>query len=182
MKVTLRGFALAGVLCSLVLLLAACGGSSSSSSSSSSGSSSSGGSGSSTGGLKPALTGQTNWQGGTKGGTLTAYDHEDFQHLDPGQSYFSLDYEVIYATQSPLYMFPPNDSTHAVPLLASGPPQISDGGKTVTVHIRPNFHYSPPVNRAVTSADVEYAIERGANPNVANPYFPAYFAYIQGAA
>ena len=30
-------------------------------------------------------------------------------------------------------------------------------------------------NRAVTSADIAYAIERGANPNVANGYFAAYF-------
>jgi hypothetical protein len=29
----------------------------------------------------------------------------------------------------------------------------------------------PTVGREVTSADVAYAIERGANPNVANPYF-----------
>ena len=55
-------------------------------------------------------TGQ-NLTNGTKGGTLTVYDHEDFQHLDPGQAYFSLDYEVIYATQSTLYFFPPNSST-----------------------------------------------------------------------
>ena len=37
------------------------------------------------------------------------------------------------------------------------------------------MHFSPPVNREVTSADVAYAIERAANPNVANPYFAAYF-------
>jgi peptide/nickel transport system substrate-binding protein len=66
--------------------------------------------------------------------------------------------------------------------MASGMPTISDGGKTVTVHIRPNVKFSPPVNRVVTSADVKYAIERGANPNVANPYFPAYFNYIEGAS
>ena len=45
-----------------------------------------------------------------------------------------------------------------------------------------DVHFSPPVNRAVTSADVAYAIERGANPNVANPYFPPYFSDIVGAA
>ena len=132
--------------------------------------------------MKPALTGagQT-LTDGKKGGTLTVFQHEDFQHLDPGESYFSLDYDVIYATQMPLYIFPPNNSSTTVPDLACGPAQISDGGKTVTVHIRSNVHFSPPVNRAVTSADVAYAIERGANPNVANPYFPAYFFYIQGA-
>jgi peptide/nickel transport system substrate-binding protein len=63
---------------------------------------------------------------------------------------------------------------------------ISDGGRIVTVHIRSGVRFSPPVNRAVTSADVAYAIERGANPNVANPYFPSYFganapAPLQGA-
>jgi peptide/nickel transport system substrate-binding protein len=185
MKVTLRGSALAGVLCSLVLLLAACGssGSSSSSGSGSSSTSTSGGSSASTGGLKPALDGSgETLTGGKKGGVLTVYDHEDFQHLDPGQSYFSLDYEVIYSTQSPLYIFPPNDSTHAVPLLASAPATVSADSKTVTVHIRHGVKYSPPVNREVTSADVEYAIERAANPNVANPYFPAYFDYIVGAS
>ncbi len=61
-------------------------------------------------------------------------------------------------------------------------PTVSDGGKTVTVHIRQGVHFSPPVNREVTSADVAYAIERGANPNVANPYFPSYFDYIVGAS
>ena len=64
--------------------------------------------------------------------------------------------------------------------MASGPPEISSDGKTVTVHIRSGVHFSPPVNREVTSADVAYAIERGANPNVANPYFSAYFASLEG--
>jgi peptide/nickel transport system substrate-binding protein len=174
MKVMIKRTALAGVLCGLALALAACG-------SSGSGSSSSGGTSATS--LKPALTGSgQDLTNGTKGGTLTVYDHEDFSHLDPGQLYFSLDYEVSYATQRPLFIFPPNSSTTVIPDMASGPATISDGGKTVTVHIRSGVHFSPPVNRAVTSADVAYAIERGANPNVANPYFPAYFDYIVGAS
>ena len=88
----IRALATLGVLCGLVFALSACGGSSSSSSGSSGGTSTS----SST--LKPALTGagQT-LTDGKKGGTLTVFQHEDFQHLDPGESYFSLDYDVIYA-------------------------------------------------------------------------------------
>src|SRR5262249_5879335 len=133
--------------------------------------------------LKPALTGSgENLTNGKKGGTLTVYQHEDFEHLDPGQTYFSLDYEVMYSVDRPLYMFRPDSTTVLLPDMASGMPTISDGGKTVTVHIRPNVKFSPPVNRVVTSADVKYAIERGANPNVANPYFPAYFNYIEGAS
>ena len=132
--------------------------------------------------IKPALTGagQT-LTDGKKGGTLTVSQHEDFQHLDPGESYFSLDYEVIYATQMPLYIFPPNNSSTTVPDLASAPAQISSDGKTVTVHIRSNVHFSPPVNRAVTSADVAYAIERGANPDVANPTSRRTSSTSQGA-
>ncbi len=122
------------------------------------------------------------WAGAKHGGVLTVYDHEDFQHLDPGQTYFAVDYPVVYATQTPLYMFPPNDASHPIPLLASGPPALSDGDRVVTVHIRHGVHYSPPVRREVTSADVAYAIERGANPNVANPYFASYFSQIAGAA
>jgi peptide/nickel transport system substrate-binding protein len=180
MKVHVKGLALAGVLCGLVLGLAACG-SSSKSSASGSGSGSSGSGGGAT--LKPALDGSGQvLTGGKKGGTLTVFTHEDFEHLDPGEAYFAIDYEAVYATQRPLFIFPPNNSTKAVPDMASAPAEITDGGKTVTVHIRHGVKFSPPVNREVTSADVAYAIERGANPNVANPYFPAYFNYIVGAS
>jgi peptide/nickel transport system substrate-binding protein len=131
--------------------------------------------------LKPGENpvGQTLY-GKTKGGTLTVYSSEDFEHLDPGESYFVQDYAVDYATQRPLFSYPPNSSNTLVPDLATAMPTtanggITDGGKTVTVHIQQGVKFSPPVNRAVTSKDVAYAIERGANPNVANPYFISYF-------
>jgi len=118
--------------------------------------------------------------GKKKGGTLTVYSSEDFEHLDPGESYFVQDYAVDYPTQRPLFAYMPNNSSTVSPDLATQIPTttnggITDGGKTVTVHIRQGVYFSPPVTREVTSADVAYAIERGANPNVANPYFPAYF-------
>jgi len=123
--------------------------------------------------------------GKKSGGTLTVYSGEDFEHLDPGESYFELDYAVMYATQRPLFTYPPNSNTTLVPDLATAMPTtanggITDGGKTVTVHIQPNVKYSAPVNRDVTSADVAYAIERGWNPNVANPYME-YFQTLKGA-
>ncbi len=67
------------------------------------------------------------------------------------------------------------------PDVASGPPIVANGGRTVTVHIKRHIYFSPPVNREVNSGDVAYAIERGANPNVANPYFTPYFGDIVGA-
>ena len=119
--------------------------------------------------------------GGKRGGTLTVLDHEDFEHIDPGEAYGSLDYEVIYATQRPLYSYKPNSFAKATPDMASGPPEVSADGRTITVHIRHGVHFSPPVNREVTSADVAYAIERGANEHVDNPYFKeGYFSSLEG--
>ncbi len=120
--------------------------------------------------------------GGIRGGTLTVLNHEDFEHLDPGQAYFSVDYEAIYATQRPLYSYKPNTFAAPTPDMASGPPEISSNRETVTVHIRSGVRFSPPVNREVTSADVAYAIDRGANPNVPNPYFSTYFGSLVGAS
>jgi peptide/nickel transport system substrate-binding protein len=117
--------------------------------------------------------------GGKRGGVLTVLQETDFEHLDPGIAYYSLDYEVIDATQRPLYSSKP-DSNEPSPDMASGPPVISDHGRTVTVKLKRGVHFSPPVNREVTSADVAYAIERGANPNVANPYIYSYFSSVEG--
>jgi peptide/nickel transport system substrate-binding protein len=166
---SIRTVALVAVAGALALVLAACG--SSNSSSSSSGATASGV-------LTPASEPQS---GGKKGGVLNVLNHEDFEHIDPGQSYFSIDYEADYATSRPLYSYKPNTFKEVTPDMASGPPQISADKKTITIPIRHGVHFSPPVNREVTSADVAYALDRGANPSVANPYFGAYFNSIVGA-
>ncbi len=180
MRGSLRSLAAYAVTGLLTVGVAACG---SSGNSSSSGGAKSSGSGSSTTSipLKPGENpvGQT-LTGKKKGGTLTVYSSGDFQHLDPGAAYYSLDYTLIQATNRPLFSYPPDNANTVRPDLATELPTtsnggITNGGKTVTVHIRPNVHYSPPVNRAVTAKDVAFAIERGANPNVGNAYFPAYF-------
>ena len=156
------------------LLVAACG--SGSSNSSSSGGGTSANSALSTGGYKSPLTESLS---GKKGGTLNVLQEIDFEHLDPGIAYFSVDYAVVFATQRPLYSQKPN-STEATPDMAASAPVISNGGKTVTVKLREGVKFSPPVNREVTSEDVAYAIERGANPNVANPYIQSYFKAVEG--
>jgi peptide/nickel transport system substrate-binding protein len=158
----------------LALALAACGSSSTSTSSTASSSNPL----SSSGYKSPTTESLTC---ATRGGTLNVLDESDFEHLDPGLAYYALDYTVVYATQSPLYMFKPNTETEASPLMAASQPEISNGGKTVTVHLREGVKFSPPVNREVTAEDVAYAIERGANPNVANPYFHSYLEPIEGA-
>ncbi|MBJ7342073.1 MAG: hypothetical protein JHC46_00590, partial [Solirubrobacteraceae bacterium] len=74
----------------------------------------------------------------------------------------------------------PDDSVDPVPDLASEAADVSADGKTVTVKIKPNVKFSPPVDRVVTSADVKYGIERAFLPTVANGYAEVYLGDIVG--
>jgi peptide/nickel transport system substrate-binding protein len=172
---SLRTILLVAAAAVLAVALAACGSSSSGSSSSSS-SSPSESSGVPAGVATPASESLT----GKKGGTLTALQNEDFEHLDPGQAYFQLDYEILDATQHYLYSYKPNTFSKASPDLAEGEPKISEGGKLITIQIRKGVHFGPPVNREVTAADEVYAWDRVANPNVANPYYLGYLSAVEG--
>jgi peptide/nickel transport system substrate-binding protein len=118
--------------------------------------------------------------GGKRGGVLNEVQTEDFEHLDPGQAYFQLDYQITSATQRTLYSYLPNTFTQATPDLAEGPAKLSDGNKLITIKIRKGVHFSPPVNREVTAADVVYGFDRVANPNVANPYYLGYLESVEG--
>ena len=80
--------------------------------------------------------------GKKRGGTLTVYTSEDFEHLDPGESYFTNDYGIDGATQRALFAYKPNTQNDLSPDLATVIPTtanggITDGGKTITVHISP---------------------------------------------
>jgi len=151
------------------LALAACGSSNDKKASSSSSSSSVTGKG----GAVVAVD-----QGQKKGGTLNVVSAEGWQHLDPGQSYFQIDYLVVYATQRPLYSYKPDNGKQAVPDIADGPPKVSADGKTVTVKIKPNIKFGGAVNRVVTSDDVRYAFERDFNPNVPSGYATSYYPIV----
>src|SRR5438105_3901080 len=86
----------------LVIAVAACGSSGSSSSSSASSGSSSGGTSSNSSGLSLAGLANTKPVSTQKmGGTLNVISNEGWEHLDPGASYFQIDFLVVYATQTP---------------------------------------------------------------------------------
>ncbi len=123
-----------------------------------------------------------NGAGGQRGGTLTLLTSQDIQSLDPGITYGSLDLNLLASAVRTLYAYAPDNPTDIQPDLATGPPQVSSDGKTLTVRIRRGVKFGPPVNREVTSRDVKYAIERGFNPNVANPYASTYYGDLVGAA
>jgi peptide/nickel transport system substrate-binding protein len=162
---TLR-LAVAPVIAALALVLAACG--------------SSGNSGSTTGGTSSSASsaGASQETGGKQGGTLKQLGSSDVDYLDPGHTYYTAGYQVAYVTQRPLYSFKPGQ-TVPVPDLAAGKPEISSDLKTITVKIKPNVKFSPPVNRAVTSKDVKYAFDRFFSANVGGQY-PSYFSSLAG--
>jgi peptide/nickel transport system substrate-binding protein len=153
---------LIGLVAILGLVAAGCGGSDDE-----------GGSGSGdTGGSAPAQ--------GKQGGDLTFLAAADVDYLDPGQSYYTFGYQVLYSTNRPLYAFAPGDEKQQ-PDLADGDPQISDDKKTITVKIKPDVKYAPPVDRAVVADDVEYAVERAFSQNVPSGYATSYCGDIVGA-
>jgi peptide/nickel transport system substrate-binding protein len=88
---------------------------------------------------------------------------------------------VAGATQRAVVAARPDQPGALVPDLAAAPPEVSADGGAVTVHLRPGVRFSPPVNRAVTSRDVKYAIERGFFRTVGNPYAVSYFGDLVGA-
>jgi len=153
---------LLGLVAILALVAAGCGGSDSEDS----------GSGDTQGGA-PAQ--------GKQGGALTFLAAADVDYLDPGQSYYTFGYQVLYSTNRPLYSFSPDQPEKAQPDLADGEPQISEDLKTITVKIKPGIKYAPPVNRDVTSADVKYAMSRAFSANVPSGYATSYFSDIVGA-
>ena len=119
-----------------------------------------------------------------QGGTVTILDTAGgVDSLDPGFWYYQTDYkELGNTTQRWLYGWKPNETT-PTPDLATALPQVSHGGKTITIKIRPGIKYSPPLqNRTVKAADVKYALERCIKPEpVENGYAGSYYGNIVGA-
>jgi peptide/nickel transport system substrate-binding protein len=146
-----------------LLLVAGCGGSNNKSSSASSSGAT------------------TTTAGAKKGGNLIVMSASDVDSLDPGYWYYQYDYMALAEpTQRGLYGWSA-DGTTPTPDLATGQPAVSNGGKTITIKIRPGIKYSPgPVTRTVKSADFKYAMERCFLPQVGNGYVNAYFSNLSG--
>jgi peptide/nickel transport system substrate-binding protein len=157
----------------VALVVAGCG------SSSNSNSSSSGGSSASSAASNSATTVPSSAK---KGGHLDVLSASDVDSLDPGYWYYQYDYMALeQPTQRALYSWE-SDKTTPTPDIATGPPVLSDGGKTITIHIRSGIKYSPgPVNRTVKADDFVYAMQRCFLPQVGNGYVNSYFGTLVGA-
>jgi peptide/nickel transport system substrate-binding protein len=162
MKRSLRWTLLAAVLAAVALFVAACGGSDN------------GGGSSTTGGEQQAPT------EGKKGGDVTFLAAADTDYLDPGQTYYTFGYVILYSTNRTLYSFKPDDSVKPVPDLAEGDPQVSADNKTIKVTIKSGIKYAPPVNREVKCEDIKYAMERAFTKQVPSGYAGTYFNSIEG--
>lgn len=114
------------------------------------------------------------------GGTLEVIFADDVDSIDPGVTYFVPGYMVSYNTQRPLFSWKPDDVTQPSPDLATSDAEVSEDGKKVTVAIRDDVKFSPPVNRVVTTKDVKYAVERGFAPAVQNGYVGTYMGDLEG--
>lgn len=118
---------------------------------------------------------------GKRGGEVTVLSAGDVTSLDPGVWFYGYDYQALaQTTQRALYGFKPGETAPS-PDLAAAMPQTTSGGLTVTIKLKPNIRYSPPLQaRTVTSADVKYAIERMFTKAVGNLYARTYFGPIIG--
>jgi peptide/nickel transport system substrate-binding protein len=117
------------------------------------------------------------------GGAITVLEVAGgIDNLDPGYWYYQTDYtDLGQTTQRWLYAWTPTAKS-PVPDIATALPTLSEGGKTLTIHIRSGVHYSAPLaSREVTSADIKYAMERCFLASVSNGYAPVYYSKIVGA-
>jgi peptide/nickel transport system substrate-binding protein len=115
-----------------------------------------------------------------EGGDLKILANGDVDYMDPGAAYYQFTYMLMQAAHRTLLGFPPDEAVEPTPDGAEDQPEVSDDGKTITYTIREGMNFSPPVDREITAADYEYAIERGLLPGVANGYIAGYLGDVVG--
>ena len=118
---------------------------------------------------------------GRPGGKITVVSARDVDYVDPGLTYYAFGSMLSTAVNRQLYTYGPGDTSTPTPDLAKEAPEISADRRTVTVKLRDDVRYSPPVGRKVVADDVKYAIERAFSRSVPNGYADFHFSSIEGA-
>jgi peptide/nickel transport system substrate-binding protein len=120
------------------------------------------------------------------GGTLT-YESEEFgftSGFDPSGEYLGNAWGVmsnmLIRTVMGYRHLGGTEGNEVVPDLAAEEPEVSDDGKTYTFKLRDDVNFGPPLNRPVTSKDVEYAFRRIAMKSVNALYAGYYVGTIDG--
>lgn len=101
----------------------------------------------------------------TKGGVYrTAIEDFGFTDaFDPTGEYLGAAWDLFQALTRTLinYKHTAGPAGNVLyPDLAQSMPTVSPDGLTYTFKLKPNIKFGPPVNRAITSKDIEYAFER----------------------
>jgi peptide/nickel transport system substrate-binding protein len=102
-----------------------------------------------------------------KGGKITMAITQDWDSVDPGDTYYALSWNLARLYSRSLVMFDPvpgADGNKLVPDLATSLGTPSDGGKTWTYTIRQGVKFDDGTE--VTSADVKYAVLRSLDKSV----------------
>ncbi|GAA2086708.1 hypothetical protein GCM10009759_07620 [Kitasatospora saccharophila] len=98
---------------------------------------------------------------GRKGGTLKLGSSTDLDSLDPARSYYGYAWNFQRFYVRTLFAYdgkPGRAGTVVVPDLAAAAPDVSDGGRTYTVRLRPGLKFED--GTPITAKDVKYGIER----------------------
>ena len=181
MRRSLRFALMFAAVLALAVLAAGCGSKSSDNSSSGSSSGSSSSSGSASSASKSYDNGSAD-----KGGVYRVGWEQSFgftNNFDPTGEYLGNAWGLfVNLLLRPLvgYKHQPGAAGHElIGDLATAVPQPSDNGLTYTYKLRKGIKFGPPVNRAVTSKDVAYAMNRLANPKDGGQY-SFYYTVIKG--
>ncbi len=110
------------------------------------------------------------------GGSISIAFQSEPVTLDPAISWDVSGWTVEDSVFNALYRYAPKSGaagTELIPDLAAAMPAISADGTTYTIKLRSDAKFAPPVNRAVTAADVKYSFER----MMTEPRCPATYFY-----
>jgi oligopeptide transport system substrate-binding protein len=108
-----------------------------------------------------------------KGGTFRYSLDTDIDYVDPSLAYYSLSWQIEYATSAMLMSYPDAPAprgSRLVPEVAQGFPKVSKDGKTYTFTLKKSFRFSN--GKRVTAANYAAAINRNLNPKMASPAQP----------
>jgi peptide/nickel transport system substrate-binding protein len=116
------------------------------------------------------------------GGTLTLLTTTPVGSLDPGRASGSTAATVLGVVDRTLYTDPAPGRTELTPDLAGKAPAVSPDRRTVTVTLRQDVRFAPPVSRRVTAQDVAYAISRVMAGGARDPRSARPFEALEGVA
>jgi peptide/nickel transport system substrate-binding protein len=134
----------------------------------------------------PPTTGQYNNGSSVRGGTYRVGVEQAFgftDNFDPTGEYLGNAWAILdNLLVRPLigYTHQPGPAGNKlIGDLATSVPKPTDNGLTYTYHLRSGVKFGAPVNRAVTSTDVAYALDRLADANDGGEY-AFYYTVIKG--